>query len=134
MSGPETSQKGPNIYSRRYLNVQFSTAVVWVNSQKHGSFGYTFASLKYHASVEKHSGHRHQFTDSHKMTLTETLRSVPPICIQYSSATKGGEHQTAGLHCPVFTGARHSSLPWATWIRFAHSHSFISQSRENVKR
>ena len=48
------------------------------------------------------------------MILTKTLRSVPPIRIRYSSTTKGGEHQTAGLHCTVFTGAHQSSLPWAT--------------------
>jgi hypothetical protein len=54
MSGPETSQTGPNIYSRKYLNVHSSTAVVWITSQKHGPYGYTFVSLKYHEGVEKH--------------------------------------------------------------------------------
>jgi len=55
MSGPEASQTGSNVYSRMYFNVQSSKAVVWVNTQKHSSYGYTFVRLKYHEGVEKHS-------------------------------------------------------------------------------
>ena len=135
MSGPGTSQTSPTIYSRRYLNVQSSTAVVWISSQKHGSCGYTFVSLKYHEGEEKHS----EATVTSLLIrikwyiLTETLRSMPPILIRYWSTTKGGKHETEGLHCPVFTRVNHLPLSWTAWIQFTHSHSLISESRENVK-